>query len=132
MTAVEAIERGRAAFERHAWAEAYAQLATAAADDALGLDDLERLALTAELVGRGEEGSEHLARAHQLALAAGDPARAALDAFWLGFGLLNRGESARGGGWLARARSLVDDGGLDAVVTGYLELPEALRAMDQG
>ena len=39
----------------------------------------------------------------------GDPVRAARCAFWLAFHLLIRGESARGGGWLARARRLLDE-----------------------
>jgi tetratricopeptide (TPR) repeat protein len=39
---------------------------------------------------------------------------------------------ARGGGWLARARRLLDDGHLDCVEQGYLLLPAALQSMAGG
>jgi DNA-binding CsgD family transcriptional regulator/tetratricopeptide (TPR) repeat protein len=39
---------------------------------------------------------------------------------------------ARGGGWLARARRLVDDGDLDCVEQGYLLVPAALQSMAGG
>jgi hypothetical protein len=66
-------------------------------------------------VGRDGDRDEALARAHQEWLRLGDAERAARCAFWLAFGLLNRGELARGGGWLARAQRLLDDGQLDWV-----------------
>ena len=53
-------------------------------------------------------------------------------AFWLGFGFLERGDQARGGGWLARARRLLDDGQLDCVEQGYLLFPGALQALLEG
>jgi len=56
-------------------------------------------------------------------------------AFWLAFHFLNRGDFARGGGWLARARRLLDDGQHDcaeqiAEVVCYCsgEWDEELRA----
>jgi DNA-binding CsgD family transcriptional regulator len=64
--------------------------------------------------------------------AAGGVERAARCAFWLAFGLLNRGELARAGGWLARARRLLDDGHLDCVEQGYLLLPVALERLAEG
>ena len=54
--------------------------------------------------------------------------RAARCAFWLAFGLLDRGELARGGGWLARARRLLDDGQHDCVEQGYLLVPGGARS----
>ena len=60
------------------------------------------------------------ARAHHEFLRRGDAERAARCAFWLAFSLLNQGELARGGGWLARARRLLDDGRRDCVEQGYL------------
>ena len=53
-------------------------------------------------------------------------------AFWLGFSLIEQGDEARGGGWLARARRLLDDAQLDCVEQGYLLYPEALQALLQG
>ena len=58
--------------------------------------------------------------------------RAARCAFWLAFGLLNRGELAPGGGWIARARRLLDDHELDCVEQGYLLMPLALQSIDEG
>jgi DNA-binding NarL/FixJ family response regulator len=45
---------------------------------------------------------------------------------------VQRGEMAQGGGWLARAGTLVGQHGLDCVEQGYLLLPEALMAMGGG
>ena len=55
MTAAGALDRGRAAFERQAWAEAYAQLTAADREAALEPEDLERLASAAHLLGRNAE-----------------------------------------------------------------------------
>ncbi len=132
MTLLDALERGRLAFARRSWSEAYAGLSAAALEGPLELEDLEHLALAAELVGRHTESSDILARAHQEAVHAGDMARAAYDAFWLGFGLLGRGEFARGSGWIARAAGLIEENDLDCVTRGYLEIPGAIRSADEG
>ena len=55
-------------------------------------DDLERLATAAYLVGRDDESTGPGERAHHSAWTRGDAARAARCAFWLAFGLLDRGE----------------------------------------
>ena len=60
--------------------------------------------------------------------AAGDAERAARCAFWLGFGLLLEGERRAGGGWLARAQRLLDEGRLDCVGAGISA--RARRARD--
>jgi DNA-binding CsgD family transcriptional regulator/tetratricopeptide (TPR) repeat protein len=64
--------------------------------------------------------------------AAGSIERAVRCAFWLAIGLLEWGSVAQGGGWLARAHRLLDEGDLDCVERGYLLLPEALEALDAG
>jgi DNA-binding CsgD family transcriptional regulator len=132
MTVTELLDRGRDAFFRRAWADAYAQLSAAERETGLPLDDLDRLATTAYLLGRDAESAEIWARAHHGCLAAGDIARAARCAFWLGFGLLMKGERARGGGWIARARRLLEEGRQDCVEGGYLLLPAALQRMAEG
>jgi DNA-binding CsgD family transcriptional regulator len=132
MTVIDALERGRLAFGRRSWSEAYASLSAAAVEGPLDLDDLEHLAVAAELVGQHEECADILAQAHQKAVHSGDLARAAYDAFWLAFGLLGRGEFARGGGWIARATGLIEEHELDCVARGYLELPGAIRSADEG
>jgi DNA-binding NarL/FixJ family response regulator len=88
--------------------------------------------MAAYLVGRDGESADHWAGAYHECLRLGDAARAARCAFWLGLGLLLRGEAARGGGWLTRARRLVEDGQLECVEQGYLLVPVALQSMEEG
>ncbi|HKE79408.1 MAG TPA: LuxR C-terminal-related transcriptional regulator [Solirubrobacteraceae bacterium] len=44
-------------------------------------------------------------------------------AFWVSFLLLNRGDFARTGGWVARGQRILDEGGEDSVEYGYLLIP---------
>jgi hypothetical protein len=122
----EIVEWGRANFDRSLWGEAYAQLSAADRDAALAPEDLERLAVSAHLVGEDKVSVVAWERAHRLFLNRGEVVRAVRSAFWLAFGLLNRGEMARGGSWLARAQRLLDDHRLDCVEQGYLLIPVAL------
>ena len=110
----DALDRGRSAVAGQAWAEAHQRLSAADQAAPLEPDDLERLATAAFLVGREEESTEAWARAHQELLARGETGRAARCAFWVAFGLLNRGELARGGGWVARTRRVLAAGGASA------------------
>jgi DNA-binding NarL/FixJ family response regulator len=133
MTTAGGLDRGRESFARQAWATAYAELAAADRDAPLGPEDLQRLAVTAHLVGRDDESAELWERLHRELLRDGQVERAARSAFWLAFGLLNRGEAALGGGWIARAGRLLDEAGCgDCVERGYLLVPEALRRMAAG
>jgi DNA-binding CsgD family transcriptional regulator/tetratricopeptide (TPR) repeat protein len=132
MTTANALDRGRGAFARRAWADAYSGLSAADHEAPLSPEDLERLAVAAYLAGRDDDGAGISARAYHEWLRLGDAPRAARCAFWLGFTLVHRGELARGGGWLARARRLVDDGDLDCVEQGYLLVPAALQSMAGG
>jgi DNA-binding CsgD family transcriptional regulator/tetratricopeptide (TPR) repeat protein len=132
MTTTSALDRGRGAFARRAWADAYCELSAADHEAPLSPEDLERLAVAAYLAGRDDDGAGVSARAYHELLRLGDAPRAARCAFWLGFTLVHRGELARGGGWLARARRLLDDGYLDCVEQGYLLLPAALQSMAGG
>jgi DNA-binding CsgD family transcriptional regulator len=132
MTTANALDRGRGSFARRAWADAYCALSAADHEAPLSPEDLERLAVAAYLAGRDDDGAGISARAYHELLHLGDAPRAARCAFWLGFTLMHRGEFARSGGWLARARRLVDDGDLDCVEQGYLLLPAALQSMAGG
>ena len=132
MTTADTLDRGRASLERRAWADAFDKLSAADRETPLAPEDLELLAKAAYLVGRDADRDEVLARAHREWLRLGGAERAARCAFWLAFGLLNRGELARGGGWLARARRLLDDGQLDCVEQGYLLIPLALQRFAEG
>ena len=132
MTAADALDRGRGSFGRHAWADAYAELSVADHEAPLGATDLERLAMAAFLLGRDDDGDDAGARAFHECLRLGDAPRAARCAFWLGLGLLQRGEMAPGSGWLARASGLLDEGRLDCVERGYLFLPDAMQGLAGG
>ncbi len=126
------LDRGREAFGRREWGQAYADLRTSDALVPLGLDDLERLAAAAALTGHVDDSEVAWTRAfHELVRRADGP-RAARCAFWLGLGLLNRGEGARGEGWLARARRQLENGPDECAELGYLALPEAISQVYGG
>ena len=126
------LAQGRDAFDRQAWSRAYDDLAGAAEDEPLVVDDLERLAAAAYLTGRRRESSDAWTQAHQQCARIGEVARAARCAFWLAFALLNNGEVERGGGWVDRAQRLLDDRKLECVEQGYIRYTAALRAMFTG
>ncbi|HZN14740.1 MAG TPA: LuxR C-terminal-related transcriptional regulator [Acidimicrobiales bacterium] len=127
-----ALDQGRNAYDRGAWAEAHAQLSVAGGVTPLEVEDLERLAAAAYLTGRSEEAYDVWATAYQEWASSGDPRRAARCAFWIAFGLLNGGELARGGGWVDRAQRLLDDAADDCVEHGYLHYPVAVRSIFEG
>jgi DNA-binding CsgD family transcriptional regulator len=128
----EEIERGRKAFANQEWADALVHLSAAAEDSPLEIADLEREAVAAYLAGRADESVELWATAHRDCAQRADVARAARCAFWLAFVLLNRGEFARGGGWVDRAQRLLDASGVDCVEHGYLRYCTALRQVFEG
>ncbi len=128
----DTLDRGRESFARQAWADAFAQLAAADREAPLQPEDLERFATAAYLVGRDVDCADIWARAHHGFQNRGEVERAARCAFWLAFGLFDRGEVARGGGWIARARRLLDAGRHDCVEQGYLVFPAALQCIGEG
>ena len=89
----EARAHGRECFARRAWADAFAELSAADRDDPLEPEDLERLAIAAHLVGRDAESAEVWTRAHHAFCAGATPRRRRPLRVWIGFALLNRGES---------------------------------------
>jgi DNA-binding NarL/FixJ family response regulator len=123
---------GRRAFRQKEWTDAYARLTDADKSVGLKAKDLECLATVAYLLGKSDESNDVWSRAHNEYLQTGDIKCAVRCAFWLGFLLLNTGESARGGGWISRARRLLDDANLECVEQGYLLLPVALRCLGEG
>ena len=126
------LERGRQSFAQKAWADAYEQLSGAETEAPLGLDDLERLATSAYLIGRASDCVDIWTRAHAESLQQDEVARAVRCAFWLSFTLLNQGEMARGGGWLTRAHQLIDEHALDCAERGYLFVPAGLGCFAEG
>ena len=123
--------RGRTAYERWSWGDAYGLLSAANEHDPLPAEDLDRLAVAAYLTGRSDaagmawEGAYH-------AFERGQVARAVRCSFWHALTLVQRGERARGGGWLARAQGALDESELDCVERGYLRIPVALRSLNGG
>jgi DNA-binding CsgD family transcriptional regulator len=128
----DAAVQGRRAFEQRAWGDAYDALSQASAADALGADDVERLAWSATLTGRDEPALEAFERLHQLRLDAGENHRAARAAFWLALRAMTLGQTARASGWLGRAGRLVDPDREDCAECGYLRLPRILRLTAAG
>ena len=127
MTTAEALARGRGCFERRAWSDAVTQLSAVDREAPLEPEDLERLATAAYLAGSDEDSVKVWERAHHELLRRGDVPRAARCAGWLIFVLMNGGEFARAGGWLARARRVLDEGQRDCAEEGYLLVPEAFQ-----
>ena len=117
------LERGRTAYARRAWLDAYESLAAADRVLRLGAQDLELLATSAYMLGRAEDYLRSLERAYQLHRDAGEPLRAVRCAFWVGLSLALQGESGRAGGWLGRAQRLLERAGRDCVERGYLLTP---------
>ncbi len=127
MTSAGARARGRDRFDGRAWADAFAELSAADREAPLDPEDLERLAMAAYLLGRDDDSVEVWERAHHELLRRGEEERAARCAGWMVFVLMNGGEFARGGGWLARARRLLDDGQRDCAERGHLLVPVAFQ-----
>jgi DNA-binding CsgD family transcriptional regulator len=119
------LERGRQAYARRAWLDAYTALSNADRAASLEADDVGLLAMSASMVGRIDEMLSLLERAHDAFVDAGESLPAARCAFWLGMNLALRGELGSAGGWFGRAERLVD--GQDCVEQGYLLMPVALQ-----
>src|SRR5688572_8024184 len=125
------LELGQDAFQKRAWEDAFHHLSVADADYPLGSKLLELLAVAAYLTGKSSESKEIWARAHSVYLDEGNIEQAVYCAFQLGFALFHQGEYARGGGWFARAKTLLDDIPHNRVEKGYLMLPAALQYLQE-
>jgi ATP/maltotriose-dependent transcriptional regulator MalT len=122
----------RESFANKDWAAAYDGFSALDREASLVLDDLERLALCAYLIGRDEESVDVWTRAHQECLRRGDVARAARCAFWLALILRMGGQMAPAGGWLGRAKRLLEEGDRrDCVEWGYLLVPDGFMLLAQ-
>jgi ATP/maltotriose-dependent transcriptional regulator MalT len=117
------LQRGRESYGRRSWAEAFRALSQIDACGPLGVEDLERLATSAYLIGRDDDYLKTLERVHQAHLETDNNERAARTAFWLGLRLIFRGEMGPATGWFGRARRLLDEHARDCVEKGYLMLP---------
>jgi len=125
--ALAELERARELYAQRAWRSAHAALSAVDRREPLAAADLERLATAAYMVGRQQEYYELLGRAHAAHLDAGDGLGAAGCALWIGVNLAQKGDLGRAGGWLARARRLVDREGRECVEQGYLLIPQMFQ-----
>ena len=125
------LHEGRQAYERSAWAAAYESLARADEDEPLVAEDLERLAISAYMLGREDEQMRILERASHRHAEDGERRAAARCAFWIGMQLALRGEMGPATGWLGRAHRLLEDEG-DCAERGYLLMPVAFQHEAEG
>jgi DNA-binding NarL/FixJ family response regulator len=117
----------RALIDDGAWRAAHHLLSEQAREGTLDGVGIERLATVTQLMG-DELGSFDLwERAHRAHLADGDVPGAVRSAFWLCFGLMNRGERGRANGWLQRGQRLLDSDTPGCVEDGYLQHQVGLR-----
>ena len=119
----------RWAFEARAWARACELFAAA---DTLDAEDLDRYAVAVMLLGRMEDYYAIRERAYEELLARGDLLGAAAAALWSGMQRMVAGETAIGGGWLARAARLIVEDGTDSAPAGFPRMSQAFEAAAAG
>ena len=123
MHEAELVSRGREAFARRAWVDAFESLSRADQAVPLGPDELELLATSAYMVGRDDEHVRALERAHHAHLDSGDTPGAVRSAYWIGHNLMLRGEMGPATGWFGRAHRLLEREERDCAERGYLLIP---------
>ena len=128
-----ALDDGRAAIAKGAWASAHAHLSAADAQTPLDSEDLERLATAAELIGKDSESIAARTRAHAGCLERDDRLGAAASALRLAFALIADPSSrAQGMGWFARAQRLIDEANVPCVHQGWLVCASGLQQVFAG
>jgi DNA-binding CsgD family transcriptional regulator len=132
MAVADREERARGSFERRFWGDAFADLSAGYREGRLGVEDLERLAVAAYMVGRDDDCEDAWLAAHQAWLSRGEAERAARCAFWQALGLFFRGDLAPAMGWVARGGRLLEDGRRDCVEQAWLRMLTALPLLFEG
>lgn len=89
------------------WAEACDEFVAVDEVEPLSAWDLELLAESAQVMGRGELAVATLRRAYEARVASGEVNRAIAIAFWLWQALVINGEFSRAGGWASLMRGLI-------------------------
>ncbi len=126
---VDVLLQAREAYERRDWVLALDRL-RGAGD--LAAEDRMALATSAYLLGNVDEAVRALQAGYQDRIRNGDSLGAARFASWLGLLLNARGESAVGGGWVARAQRLLESETQDVVERGYLLAHEFFKQLGRG
>jgi DNA-binding NarL/FixJ family response regulator len=125
-------EGARGSFERRMWGDAFAELSAAHRERQLGVEDLERLAIAAYMVGRDDDCEDAWMGAHHAWVSRGQAERAAGCAFWQALGLLFRGELSPAMGWVARGGRLLEGSGRACVEQAWLQMLTALPGLFEG
>lgn len=128
MTDRDDVLAGLQLIDVQAWASAYRALSEADSREPLACAELEALATAAYLAGMDEESDRAWARAFTIYQRSGDWRSAVRCGFWLTFRLVNAHDQARAGGWIARARKLLQERG-DCVERGYLSYLDAMQVL---
>jgi ATP/maltotriose-dependent transcriptional regulator MalT len=126
---VDVLQQARDAYESRDWVLALDRL-RGAGD--LAPEDSMALATSAYLLGNVDEAVRALQAGYQDRIRNGDSLGAARFASWLGLLLNARGESAVGGGWVARAQRLLESETEDVVERGYLLAHEFFQQLGRG
>ena len=108
-----------------AWSTAVELLMAADREAPLDLDGLERLAISAHLVGRDDIAQQIGMRGFAVGAETGDFERAARAGFWTGLGLRSAARWPRPG-VVWSCRQVIERAGRESVESGYLLLPVAL------
>lgn len=113
------------------WVQACEEFAAADRVAALDIEDLDRWAEAAQVMGRVDEAIEVLSRCFDVRARSGDLHEAARTAYWLwSVHAYTRGEFAIAAGWVERARGLAARSGSGE--SGWPLVPEAHRCMGAG
>jgi ATP/maltotriose-dependent transcriptional regulator MalT len=126
---IDELLEAREAYERRDWAVALDRMRGMGS---LGPDDTFALATSAYLLGDVDEAVRALQAGYQDRIRNEDWLGAARFASWLGLLLNIRGESAVGGGWVARAQRLLETEPEDVVERGYLLAHEFFQYIGRG
>jgi DNA-binding NarL/FixJ family response regulator len=132
MAVTDRAERARDSFERRRWGDAFAELSPAHREGQLEVEDLERLAVAAYMVGRDDACEDAWIAAHHAWVRRSNAEGAARCAFGLALGLFFRGDLAPAMGWVARGGRLLEDGRRDSVEQAWLLMLSALPRLFGG
>jgi DNA-binding CsgD family transcriptional regulator len=132
MAVADRAERARGAFDRRMWGDAFEQLSAARREGQLDVEDLERLAVAAYMVGRDDVCDDAWIEAHRAWSRGGEAERAARCAFWQALGLFFRGDLAPAMGWVARGGRVLEGSRGEGVEGAWLRMLTALPRLFEG
>lgn len=123
----EELEHARSAYAGRAWLDAHDAFVRADSEAALEAEDLELLTTATLMLGRDDDATAVLERAHHRYLERGETRRAVRAATWIGINLAYRGLVGPATGWLGRAQRLLEQEPGESPEQGYLLLPLVFR-----